>query len=247
LYVIIKLVLDYSEVELKNKIGVIGSINTDLISTTSILPKMGETVIGNDFMITYGGKGANVAVAASRLGSSVNMFGCVGDDSFSKDALANLLNEGVHIRSVKQFKNTMCGVASIIVHNGNNQIISILGANGKLDKSYVTKCENVIKECSIIGCQFCVDVEALLVASRIAKENNIKFVLNPSPIKKYDKELFDNATYVIVNEIEVETIKGYNKLNPDEVLTLYPNKLIVTKGDKGASFFNGKEIVEIEN
>ena len=90
---------------MKKRIGVIGSINTDLVVNTEKIPMVGETVEGKEFMISFGGKGANVAVASSRLGESVNLLSCVGDDIFSKNALAHLQEENVHITAVKQLKN----------------------------------------------------------------------------------------------------------------------------------------------
>ena len=228
-----------------NRIGVVGSINTDLVCNTDVLPEVGETVVGKNFLISFGGKGANEAVACSRLGASTNLLACVGDDMFSKNAIANLQEEGVHITAVKQIKNKMGGIANITVCNGNNQIVVIPGANELLDLNYVRKYESRIKECSIIGGQFEIPVESLLLVSRICKENNIKFVLNPSPIKEYPIELFETATFVIVNEIEIQEIDGYDPEKPMEVLKKYPNKLIVTRGGDGVFYSNGKEIFNI--
>lgn len=228
-----------------NRIGVVGSINTDLVIKTDTLPKVGETVEGDSFLISFGGKGANEAVACARLGASVNLLSCVGDDLFSKNAIAHLQEEGVHITAVKQLKNMNGGIASITVSDKNNQIIVIPGANAKVDTKYIEKYSSRIKECSIVGGQFEVPIESLLLTSRICKENGIKFVLNPSPIKEYPKELFDNATFVIVNEIEIKYVSGYNENNPMEVLEKYPNKLILTKGKYGCYFCNGEKVINI--
>lgn len=229
----------------KNRIGVIGSINTDIVCNTNILPKVGETVVGNNFLICHGGKGANEAVACARLGASTNLLGCVGDDMFSKNAVANLHDEGVHITAIKQIKNCQGGIANIVVSNKNNQIIVIPGANEKVDLAYIKKYESRIKECSIVGCQFEVPVETLLYASQVCIKNNIKFVLNPSPIKKYPKELFNNATYVIVNELEIKEIEGYNPKQPYALLKTYSNKLILTKGAEGVYYNDGKSLINI--
>jgi len=227
------------------RIGVVGSVNTDIVCNTDNLPKVGETVIGKDFMIAFGGKGANEAVASARLGASTNLLACVGDDMFSKNAVANLLKESVHVTAVKQIKNCNGGIANIVVSNKNNQIIVIPGANALLDTNYIKKYANRIKECSIVGGQFEVPIDSLLLVSQICKENNIKFVLNPSPIKDYPKELFNNADFVIVNELELKTVDGYNPKKPFEILSKYPNKLIVTLGSQGVKFSDGKEIYSI--
>lgn len=230
---------------MKKRIGVIGSINTDFVCKTSTLPQVGETVTGEDFIINHGGKGANEAVACARLGASVNILGCVGDDMFSKNAIANLLHEGVHVTAVEQLKNCKGGIANINLCNGNNQIIVIPGANARLDISYIKKYSSRILECSIVGCQFEVSTKALLYASKLCKDNNIPLVLNPSPIKEYSQELFDNAAYVIVNELEITHIEGYNPLNGEQILKKYPNKLILTLGSQGVKYFDGINIVSI--
>ncbi|MBQ7351768.1 MAG: ribokinase [Clostridia bacterium] len=229
---------------MRKKIGVIGSVNVDIVSQTKNLPKVGETIIGDDFLISFGGKGANEAVASARLGASTTLFACVGDDMFSKNSIANLQQEGVHITAVKQIKNEKCGFANIVVSNKNNQIIVVPGANSRLDSAYIKKFTSRIKECSIIGGQFEIPVESLLLASRICKDNNIKFVLNPSPIKDYPKELFDNATYVVVNEIEIGYVDKSCK-TADQVLKKYPFKVILTKGSQGCYYSDGKEVFNI--
>ncbi len=229
----------------KKRIGVVGSINTDLVFKTDVLPKVGETVNGKEFAIMHGGKGANEAVACARLGASTMILSCIGDDMFSKNEIANLHDEGVHITAVRQLKNTQGGIATIIVNNGNNQIIVVPGANTRLDTNYIKKYTNRIKECSIIGCQFEIPIDSLLLLSRICKENNIKLVLNPSPIKEYPKELFDNATFVVVNEIELKEVAGYNPAKPLDVLGLYPNKLIVTQGSNGVYYHDGKKLIHV--
>lgn len=230
---------------IKNRIGVIGSINTDIVCETDKLPKIGETVMGNKFLISFGGKGANEAVACARLGASTNLLGCVGDDMFSKNAIANLQQEGVHITAVKQLKGKQGGIANITVHNGNNQIVVISGANALVDENYINKYANRIKECSIVGCQFETPIEALVLASDICVKNGIKFVLNPSPIKKYPKKLFNNASYVIVNEVEIQEVEGYNPQKPFEILEKHANKLILTKGKSGVYYHNGQKLVNV--
>lgn len=230
---------------MKNRIGVVGSINTDLVIKTDILPKIGETVTGNNFMISFGGKGANEAVAAARLNASVNLLSCVGDDMFSKNVIAHLQNEGVHITAVKQLQNCTGGVASIIVSNKDNQIIVVPGANEFVNKEYVEKYSSRLLECSIVGAQFEIPIEALEFVSRLCKDNNIKFVLNPSPIKGFSCELFENATYVIVNEIEIKDIAGYDENAPYSVISKYPNKLILTKGGDGCFVDCGNGVLNI--
>ncbi len=227
------------------QIGIVGSINTDLVCTTQTLPKVGETVVGTQCIISQGGKGANEAVACARLGAKVALFGCVGDDLFSNDAINNLKNENVNLNAVEQIKGAKCGVANIVVCNKNNQIIVVPGANNLVNKSYIQKHCETLKQCNIVGTQFEVGLDAVIYASQICKENNISFVLNPSPIKDYPKELLNNSTFVIVNEIEIAEVEGYNNIEPLNVLSLYPNKLILTKGGDGAFYCDGKDIINV--
>ena len=230
---------------MKRKIGVVGSINTDLVCQSDVLPKVGETVSGTNFVIVNGGKGANEAVACSRLGASTHLLACVGDDMFSRNAIANLQQEGVHITAVKQIKGMMGGIANIVVSNKNNQIIVVPGANAKLDVNYVKKYSDRIKDCYILGGQFETPIDSLLEVSRICKKNGVMFVLNPSPIKDYPKEIYDNATYVIVNEIEIKTVSGYTDADPYKVLRDNPEKLILTKGGDGCFYSDGKDVINV--
>ena len=165
---------------MNNKIGVIGSINTDIVCQTDQIPQVGETVIGKAFSTLHGGKGANEAVAAARLGADVNLVACVGDDNFSKLSLKNLKSEKIDTSGIAELKNTQGGIANIIISNKNNQIIVIPGANEKLSPELINKNTSKLLECNIVGCQFEVPIDSLLLASQICKQNGIKFVLNPS-------------------------------------------------------------------
>lgn len=230
---------------MRDKIGVVGSINTDLVVTTNVLPKIGETVTGEEFKICFGGKGCNEAVAAARLGAEVNLFSAVGEDLFSQNILSHLKEENVCTKGIKKVKDLSGGVANITVHNKNNQIIVIPGANLSVDKSYIKSQEKSILECGIVGGMFEVPIESLLEVNKICKKNGIKFVLNPSPIKKYPVELFEKSDFVIVNEVEIEKVCGYDAKEPLAVLQKYPNKLILTRGADGCCYSNGQEVISI--
>lgn len=230
---------------MKNKIGVVGSINTDLVVTTPSLPKVGETISGEEFKICFGGKGCNEAVASSRLGAKVNLFSAVGEDSFSTNICKHLKNEKVSTDYIKKVKGIMGGIATITVCNKNNQIVVISGANAYLDSQFLESKVKGIEECAVVGGMFEVPIESLIFANKICNENNIPFVLNPSPIKEYPHSLFENSTYVLVNEVEIETIVGFDKKNPLAVLQKYPNKLILTKGKDGCYYSDGEKIINI--
>ena len=230
---------------MKGQIGVIGSINIDLTTITKVFPTQGETVIGDKIMFNNGGKGANVAVASARLGEKTNLFACVGDDDFSMLAISNLKNENVNIKTIKKLNGEKCGIANIILQNGHNRIIIVPGANEKLNYDMISENMETLKKCSIVGGQFEIPATTLYKVSEICKKNGIAFVLNLSPIKPYNKKILDNSTYIIVNEVEITQIPGYNKNNPDEILYKNPNKLILTKGADGVYFHDGKELCHI--
>ena len=107
-------------------IFVVGSINTDLVISTNQFPEEGETIKGNNFFVAKGGKGANQALASSRLGGNCFMCGCVGDDSFGKEAIDSLKKDGVNVDHIHTIKNTSTGTAVIVLHNKNNRIINFL-------------------------------------------------------------------------------------------------------------------------
>ena len=219
------------------KIGIVGSINVDFVTVAKRIPFVGETIVGETFQTVMGGKGANVAVAIGRLGGNVAMFGAIGGDDFGQQAINNFKENNVDTNCIATLENESTGTASITVAEGNNAIIVIGGANDKIDENFINTYEKQLEKCGIIGTQLEIDPSAALWLSRFAKKNNIKFIFNQSPDKKYDKEIIKNATVIIVNEIEINDIGG------EKALASYPNKLILTEGDKGVRFHDGNKIV----
>ena len=122
-----------------NKIVVIGSINVDLVFISDIRPKAGETVLGKDFKTVAGGKGANQAVAATKLGADVTMIGCIGDDSNGEFSLNNFKSINVNTSCISKINDAPTGVANIVVADNDNSIIVVSGANYKLDKEIIDK------------------------------------------------------------------------------------------------------------
>lgn len=209
------------------KIYVVGSINTDLVIKAPYMPQNGETLTGEGFFTAHGGKGANQAVAAARLGGNVVMCGCVGDDSFGKDSLSSLRTDGVDTSFIRVVKNTPTGTAVIVVVEGNNRIILDKGANGCLTETdidnvlekaeagdiYLTQLENPI---SVIG-----------YGLKKAKEKGMFVVLNPAPANKDIIPYLKHCDLVTPNETEVELLGGREKLL-EMVKTL-----LVTLGGEG--------------
>ena len=224
-------------------IGVVGSINLDLVTRVKDLPKLGETISGEGFNVLFGGKGANEAVACSRLGHKSMMFGAVGTGQFSDMAILNLKKNKVDTKNVIQIKDESVGIAFITLANKNNSIIVNPNANALINDSHFEKMKKDILKCGIIGAQLEIPAEIVKKLSVFTKANGIKLVFNPSPMVKYSPEIFKNADYVIVNEIEITQLSGYNPKTPFSLLEKYPNKLILTKGKEGPFLHNGKKIV----
>ncbi len=225
------------------KVVVVGSINVDMVFTSDIRPKAGETVLGNTFSIIPGGKGANQAVAAAKLGAETYMVGCVGNDSNGEFSLKNLQNMNVNTKGVKIIDNVPTGVANIVVADNDNSIIVISGANFEVDKKTIDTNKDIVLSADIVLLQLEIPMEVVEYIIEICKKNNIKVLLNPAPACKLSNTTIENAAYITPNEHELKLI--FNSDNTDEILKQYPNKLIVTLGSKGVKYFDGNEIKQI--
>jgi ribokinase len=224
-------------------ITVIGSINVDLVIETNYVPKKGETTLGNTFTTFFGGKGANQVVSIARLGKEAKMIGACGTDEYGKMALNSLKQENINTEHVFLYPTETTGVASIIVSNTDNRIIVVPGANNRLTPTEIKCVENEIIKSEMVVIQLEIPSNTVLAALKLCKEHNIPVVLNPAPVDNFKKEFIDWATYITPNESECMSIFGENI---EQSLERYPNKLIVTLGDKGARFYDGKKHVIIK-
>lgn len=227
-----------------SRIGIAGSINTDLVSYVDKMPEAGETVSGTSFKITNGGKGANVAVAAARLNGSSKLFGCVGCDIFSESAIRNLEKENVDISCVEKIKNEYCGTAQILVTKKTNSIVVCEGANACLTPEKIYSMEEEMAKLDIIATQLEIPLESAVAVFEICKKRDIAFLFNPSPVKKVPEKIYKNADYILVNEIEIQYMEGYDSSDPLKILEKYSGRLILTKGKEGVYFY-GKKIEHI--
>jgi ribokinase len=225
------------------KVVVVGSINVDMVFTSLVRPKAGETVLGQNFYTIPGGKGANQAVATSKLGSNSYMIGCVGDDINGQFSLENLKNMEVDIKGVEKIKNTPTGVANIIVAEGDNSIIVVAGSNYKITREIIDKNVDVILDADIVLIQLEIPMDIVEYTAELCNKNNIKLMLNPAPAVELSEKLIRYSTFITPNEHELKIIFGNkNSENTDEILKQYPNKLIVTMGSKGVRYFDGEQI-----
>lgn len=221
-------------------IGIAGSINTDLVSYADKMPVAGETVSGRNFKISNGGKGANAAVAVARINGKSKLFGCVGDDIFSLNAIKNLENENVDISCVERIKGEYCGTAQIIVTEKTNSIVVCAGANALLTPKKIYSYEEEIAKLDIIAAQLEIPVDSVKTVAEICKKRGVAFLFNPSPVKKVPDSVYKNADYILVNEVEIQYIDGYDSFNPMKVLEKYSGRLILTKGKDGVYFYSDK-------
>lgn len=221
---------------MKKKVLVIGSINMDLVTKTSRVPKLGETLMGESFFTIPGGKGANQAVAATRLGAEVTLIGCIGEDAFGNQLKEGLTKEGIITSYVKPVTHTTTGTASITLSNGDNSIIVVPGANFAVTPEYVQSFEQVIADSDILLLQLEIPLESVVEAVKIAKKHQVKVILNPAPIQALPKELLEQIDYITPNEHEQELLLSSPELTEEELKAIKA-KCIVTKGSKGVMLF----------
>lgn len=222
---------------------IIGSINIDLVINTDILPKLGETVHGKNFMTSYGGKGANQAVAVAKLYGEADMIGAVGCDEFGKLLKANLEANHVRTNGVK-IADTNSGVAVITVCGGDNHIILDGGANDEVSPAWIDANLNLIKNADIVIFQLEIPMDTIIYAAKKAKEYGCKVLLNPAPAAKLPEELLSFTDIIIPNEHEAAIITGYT--NEEEALKALWNDgkrtVIITLGEKGCLYNEGTTI-----
>ncbi|TFB12945.1 ribokinase [Filobacillus milosensis] len=223
------------------RITVIGSINMDLVTTTERFPDKGETLLGSDFQTIPGGKGANQAVAAAKLGADVTMIGCVGDDPFGEPLIKNLEKNRIHTSNVEPVTGVPTGIAVITVAENDNTIIVVPGANDHVTPEVVRQSEEAIKDSDVLLLQFEIPMESVKEAVRLADKNDTKVVLNPAPARPVDLDLLEQVDYITPNEHELKIL-----LDSEEKKSFYDQnreKFFVTQGSKGVLYYDGEKEV----
>ena len=226
-----------------SKIMVIGSISTDFVVLTDRRPQVGETVTGNDFQTTFGGKGANQAVASARLGGDVSMVGTVGTDVFGSQLIQNLADNGIVTDNVERVTEKPSGSAHITIADGDNSIVYIPGANNEMTVARIEQLKETLLTAAIVIVQNELPQAVIDEIITFCFENDIKTIYNPAPARVVAAEILEKATYFTPNESE------FHQLFPDltitEGLEKYPNQLILTMGSKGVYFNDGEKEVQI--
>ncbi|WP_282942667.1 ribokinase [Paenibacillus sp. RC67] len=224
------------------KIIVVGSSSIDLVVTSSKRPGAGETVLGESFKTVPGGKGANQAVAAARLGADVTMIGRVGDDHFGEQILNNFKDNRVTIDHVEPVTHLESGTAHITLAEGDNSIIVIKAANNEVTPNYIDRSMDAFRGADMVMIQQEIPEETVTHVSRVCKKLGIPLLLNPAPARPLEEEVIENAAYITPNEHEAKLI--FADLTVSEALRQYPNKLFITEGSRGVRYFDGtKEVL----
>ena len=188
---------------------VVGSINLDLVASAPKIPFPGETLIGQSFQTFFGGKGANQAVAVARLGHPVNIIGKVGDDDIGKRLIQGLKTAGVRTSAVGKAKRTSSGVALIATDkSGQNCIIVIPGANGKVGPSDLRKYSSLIASAGIILTQLETPIETVNDLLRMASRHGVPVMLDPAPARELPNEMLRHVAWLTPNESEAALLCG---------------------------------------
>ncbi|KPI56185.1 ribokinase [Clostridioides difficile] len=225
-------------------IVVIGSVNMDMVCSVDKRPEKGETVLGNSFFTSPGGKGANQAVSASKLGANVKMISCVGEDSLGEELIRNFRDNKVDYSLVSRNKHKSSGVAVITLCENDNSIVVVPGTNELVDIELIKKNEEEIKNADIVLLQLEIPLETINYVVNFCFENKIKVLVNPAPAIKLDEDIIEKATYLTPNEHEYKIVFDTEE-EIEEVLKKYPNKLVITEGKNGARFYDGKKIKHV--
>ena len=228
-----------------NKIYVIGSTNTDMVVKTDHLPLPGETILGGEFFMNAGGKGANQAVAAARLGGDVTLVTKLGNDIFGKQTIEGFKKENIHTGYVFLDENKPSGTALIIVNGeGENCIVVAPGANANLLPADIEKVKDIHKA-AIILMQLEIPIQTIAYVTRLARSNQQKVIINPAPAQKLDDELLNGLFLITPNETEAFLLTGIkveDERTASEAASAFLSKgvqnVIITLGRQGAFFKN---------
>ena len=229
-------------------IVVVGSLNMDLVVRMPQIPRPGETLLGGIFRTFPGGKGANQAVAAARLGAHVTMIGCVGNDSFGQEMRATLAREGIDAGHILVHPDEATGVALIQVDaQGQNSIAVASGANFRLTGADVEKAMQTIGEFDALVMPLETPLDTIYAAAEIAARRGAKVLLNPAPAQVLKRDLLELVDVLLPNEHEIALMSGIpsqsvadSRRAAENLLLLGPRNLLVTLGSRGALFFDGK-------
>lgn len=245
---------------MKKGILVIGSLNMDLSIDLAKMPVTGETILGRGIAYKAGGKGANQACAAGRLGGRVRMLGCVGQDEFGQKLVKSLSESGVETDYIKESRDLPTGTAVIYVDdNGDNSIVVIPGANMACDIEYLKEQDEQFHWCDYVVLQMEIPYEAVWYSVKRAKELGKMVILNPAPAPdEIPEEILSLVDYLTPNETEIIALNGKSKDDiregAEKLLSRGVSNVIATLGDRGAllvnrygeTFYPARKVVSVD-
>ena len=233
-----------------SEITVLGIFVADISFSGPKIPSIGETILGKKYNVGPGGKGCNQAIAIARLGGNTNFISKIGKDEYGELALKTLEKNKISTENIIQDGNQQTGVAGILVdqNTGKNAINVIVGAPSSLRISEIEKQINLIKRSKIFLTQLEVPKDVTLHCLKTAKENGCITILNPAPASEISKEFYNKIDFFTPNETEAEFYTGIKitsekeaKQAADKLLNLGIKKIIITLGEKGLFYSDGKE------
>ena len=221
---------------------IVGSSNTDMVIKTNHFPAPGETILGGKFLMNAGGKGANQAVAAARLGGKVTFVGKTGDDIFGKQAVMQLTQEGINVEYMVTDLNNPSGVALITVdHKGENSIVVAPGSNGTLNEADFNNSLVALEDAEYVLMQLEIPISTVEYIAALAFDKQKRVILNPAPAAKLSDELLRKLYIITPNETEAELLTGIkvtDELSALKAATFLHDKgveiVIITMGSAGA-------------
>ena len=245
---------------MKKGILVIGSLNMDLSIDLAKMPVTGETILGRGIAYKAGGKGANQACAAGKLGGRVRMLGCVGQDEFGQKLVKSLSESGVETDYIKESRDLPTGTAVIYVDdNGDNSIVVIPGANMACDIEFLKEQDEQFHWCVFVVLQMEIPYEAVWYSVKRAKELGKMVILNPAPAPdEIPEEILSLVDYLTPNETEIIALNGKSKDDiregAEKLLSRGVSNVIATLGDRGAllvnrygeTFYPARKVVSVD-
>ena len=217
------------------RIVVVGSINMDLVTVAARFPAPGETLLGERFLTVPGGKGANQAVAAARLGAEVALVGAVGDDAFGTSLKQGLADEGVDLTHVATLPDEGSGTASITVAEGDNQIIVVPAANARVTPAQVHAAQRAIERADAVLVQMEIPLESVEATVRLGHRLGVPVILNPAPAQPLPRDWLALASYLTPNQHELATVLDSDPKDDFRALMRRaPCPVVLTRGGEGA-------------
>lgn len=213
----------------------------DLVVTASKRPQVGETVLGDRFTTVPGGKGANQAVAAARLGAEVTMIGCIGDDFYGKAIMDNFKRNGVITTNVEPVTHVESGTAHIVLAEGDNSIIVVKGANDHVTPALVERALDAIRSADMVLVQQEIPEETVSYVSSLCQRINVPLLLNPAPARPLSEAVIEKAAYLTPNQHECSIL--FSGMDKAEALRKFPGKLFITEGSSGVRYYDGEREV----